>query len=59
MGGNNTKEVVEYTKKPWILFRNRVRINTNGRFSIAISVVHWFWFVVVVPDFLLRKDKMG
>jgi hypothetical protein len=24
MGGNNTKEVVEYIKKPWTLFRNRI-----------------------------------
>jgi hypothetical protein len=48
VSGNNTKEVVEYIKKPWTLFRKPIWINTNGRFSIAVSVVYRFWFCVVV-----------
>jgi hypothetical protein len=39
--------------------KNRVRVNTNGRFSIAVSVVHWFWFVLLLFDlfFLERKTN--
>jgi hypothetical protein len=41
-------------------YSKRVRVNTNGRFSIAVSVVHWFWFVLLLFDlFLLEERQTG
>jgi Ca-activated chloride channel family protein len=59
VSGNNTKEVIEYIKKPWTLFSETEFESTNGRFSIAISVVYRFWFCGCCSRSFREKRQMG